>query len=330
MRTVSFAGWPAPVSALGFGCASLGSRVSRKDGVAAIDRALAAGVTWFDVAPSYGDGEAEAILGSALAGTEVAIVTKVGLRATPIGMGMRIARAVARPLVARHSGLQRLARRIRGSAALPAPLTGEAVRTSLMRSLERLKIDRVAVLAVHDPAPEDVRKQDLIRALNDAKREGLAVRIAIAGSLESFITAKAAGLAVDVLQIGNSPFDGHSEQVRRTALAGDFVVTHSAFGSGAALVRLRKLVREDAELRRGLERIGRGYATDLPRLLLDYAVAANPNGVVLFSSFAPRHFASNEAAVGREPVAGLVAEVDGLLHATHHIFLTRPAKEVSA
>jgi len=37
MRTVHFAGWPNPVSALGFGCASLGSRISRKTGIAAIE-----------------------------------------------------------------------------------------------------------------------------------------------------------------------------------------------------------------------------------------------------------------------------------------------------
>jgi hypothetical protein len=49
------------VSVVGLGCASLGSRISAADGRRAIDRAIDLGLTWFDVAPSCGDGHAEAL-----------------------------------------------------------------------------------------------------------------------------------------------------------------------------------------------------------------------------------------------------------------------------
>ena len=61
MRTVVCPGLGRDVSAVGFGCASLGSRVSEAQGLRALGLAFERGVTWYDVAPPYGDGEAEGI-----------------------------------------------------------------------------------------------------------------------------------------------------------------------------------------------------------------------------------------------------------------------------
>ena len=67
--------------ALGFGCASLGSHVSEGQGLRALHAAFERGVTWYDVAPPYGDGEAEEILGRFLTGRRdrVVICTKFGV-----------------------------------------------------------------------------------------------------------------------------------------------------------------------------------------------------------------------------------------------------------
>src|SRR5438309_11773394 len=98
MRCVDFAPLARRVSAIGFGCASLGSRVDAKSGLAALARAFDAGVIWFDVAPSYGDGHAEVLLGKFLAGkrSQVAICTKVGIVPGRVSLAMRIAKPVAR------------------------------------------------------------------------------------------------------------------------------------------------------------------------------------------------------------------------------------------
>jgi hypothetical protein len=72
-------------SVVGFGTWPIGgARYGRSDAaeaIAAIRRALDAGVTLFDTAPSYGNGHAEELLGQALAGrwSEATIVTKGGL-----------------------------------------------------------------------------------------------------------------------------------------------------------------------------------------------------------------------------------------------------------
>ena len=75
------------VSALGFGAGAVGGllvRGERADQTRAVARALDAGITYFDTAPSYGDGRSEenlgAILGELRAWRRVAVGTKVRLR----------------------------------------------------------------------------------------------------------------------------------------------------------------------------------------------------------------------------------------------------------
>lgn len=72
---LGFGGWA--VGGEGWGAAT-----AERDRFAAVARALARGVTFFDTAPAYGDGASEALLGRALRADRdrVAIATKVGPR----------------------------------------------------------------------------------------------------------------------------------------------------------------------------------------------------------------------------------------------------------
>jgi aryl-alcohol dehydrogenase-like predicted oxidoreductase len=283
MRTVHLAGWPHPVSALGFGCASLGSRISRKAGTAAIERALAAGINWFDVAPSYGDGEAEGILGGALAGASVAIVTKVGLHAPAANRLAQAVRSVVRPIISATPRLRALIKPVRAQAIERMPLNAANIRASIARSLERLKVDRVAVLALHEPAPEDLHRDDVLRVLEDVKRQGLAARIGVAGSFESFNIANDARQFVDVAQFAISSTGRGSAEIRSVEARNAFAVMHSVFGI---------------------------TGPDASRFSLRYVFGANPSGVVLASSFAPGHLAMNVAAANEVSDEALVAEIE--------------------
>ena len=74
------------VSRAGFGGGGIGQvwgPTNEQEAIAAVHRALELGVTFFDVAPSYGDGKAEEALGKALEGRaeSVVVATKVRLRA---------------------------------------------------------------------------------------------------------------------------------------------------------------------------------------------------------------------------------------------------------
>ena len=81
MRRVSLGATGIETSCLGFGCAALGSRVDAAEGRRALAAAFDGGVTWFDLAPVYGAGQAEAIAAPFLRAyrDEVRSATKAGL-----------------------------------------------------------------------------------------------------------------------------------------------------------------------------------------------------------------------------------------------------------
>jgi aryl-alcohol dehydrogenase-like predicted oxidoreductase len=114
------------VSALGFGAGAVGGlmvRGDRTEQTAAVARALDAGITYFDTAPSYGDGRSETNLGEVLRGLgawrQVVVGTKVRLRPDDL--------------------------------ADPA----EAIRRSCEESLKRLGHASVDLLQLHNPIAPD-------------------------------------------------------------------------------------------------------------------------------------------------------------------------------
>jgi len=133
---------------LGLGCAPLGglyTPVGEHAARATIDAAWDAGIRFFDVAPLYGEGLSEKRLGAALAGRprdEFVLSTKVG--------------------------------RLVVDGAVVFDFSRDGVRRSLSESLDRLGLDRVDVLLVHDP--EDHMEQALreaLPALRELREEGV-------------------------------------------------------------------------------------------------------------------------------------------------------------
>jgi aryl-alcohol dehydrogenase-like predicted oxidoreductase len=170
-------------SVLGFGCAPILGAVSGDTARRAVSTALEQGVTHFDIAPSYGYGEAEAWLGRALAGRrdEVILATKFGIVATSTARLLR----PLKPLV-------RLARQFRGhgtSAVGAAPaaspskvggdrfharltMTAAGLRTSVETSLRRLRTDRLDWLFLHEPREALGEIETLAEVATALKREG--------------------------------------------------------------------------------------------------------------------------------------------------------------
>lgn len=128
---------------LGLGGSMLGNlyrAITDEEGAAAVDAAWEAGVRYFDTAPHYGLGLAERRLGRALADRprdQYVVSTKVG-----------------RVLVDDPSGADR-----RDDAGFDVPATSrrvwdfsrEGVLRSLESSLDRLGLDRIDVVYLHDP-----------------------------------------------------------------------------------------------------------------------------------------------------------------------------------
>ena len=118
MKTRTF-GTLGPVSALALGGGGIGAvwgKTSRAEAIATTREAIQGGITLLDLAPSYGDGEAETVIGEAFGGNlpqGVRITTKCQL----------------------------------GDA--PAAQVYERLSTSLTASLQRLQLEHVDVFILH-------------------------------------------------------------------------------------------------------------------------------------------------------------------------------------
>jgi Aldo/keto reductase family len=302
MRNVVCPALGREVSALGFGCAPLGSRISEAQGLRALGLAFERGVTWYDVAPSFGDGEAEGILGKFLAGRRdrVAICTKFGIPRPVISSAMRFmrpaARAMARALPQLRGGMVR-ARMARSRERLRA----EQIESSVVESLRRLRTDYIDVLALHEPWPQECESDAILRELRRMIERGYVRCVAIAGELAAVAAGARASVLYKIAQLRDDPFVRTVAGVKG-ALANDaslFFVTCNVFGVHERLSRL--LVGDGGRLGALASQLGYGPPFMASEMILDYAFAANPEGVVLASMFTPAHIEMNCARAARAP-----------------------------
>jgi D-threo-aldose 1-dehydrogenase len=156
------------VTALGLGCAPIGNLydpVGDDDAIAVVHAAYDAGIRFFDTAPLYGHGLSETRLGAALATLpreSVTIATKVGRLLVPDD-----------PLTHEPTIF----------ADVPAvhpvfDFSADGVRRSLEASLERLGLDRIDIVHVHDPDDHaEEALQGAFPALRTWRDEGVVQKI---------------------------------------------------------------------------------------------------------------------------------------------------------
>ncbi|WP_432100358.1 aldo/keto reductase [Streptomyces sp. WAC 04229] len=157
------------VSRLGLGLASLGGLfvpVSDADAARTVDRAWDVGVRLFDTAPVYGYGRSERRAGAALGGRprdQYTLCTKVGRLIVPGGGGTQPIWADPPPGV---------------GPRLDYSYAG--VMRSVEESLERLGLDRIDVLHVHDPDEDfPVAVSEAYRALAELRARGTVGAVSI-------------------------------------------------------------------------------------------------------------------------------------------------------
>jgi len=299
------------VSVIGFGCASLGSRISAADGRRAIDRAIDLGVTWFDVAPPYGDGNAEALLGEALRGRrdKVVICTKFGIAPPQVSIAARLIRPVARRVVAAFPGLRQAASRARPTRAR-APIDPAAIEASVARSLRQLCTDHIDVLAVHEPTLQDAANSDILDVLYRLIKQGLVRAVSIAGDPHSIEAAASAGQPIDIAQFPDTPFTDAATMLRaRLKAPAPMFVTHGVFGSGITQALASMSEQQRARIAALAERHGIDFLRSPNDLLLRFAFSNNPDGVVIISMFGTSHIERNIAAASLPPIPDFAAAV---------------------
>ncbi|MBW5438818.1 aldo/keto reductase [Bradyrhizobium canariense] len=311
MRTVYHPVLKREVSAIGFGCASLGSRISPSEGIRSLGQAYDLGVNWFDVAPPYGDGQAEAILGSFLhrRRDQAVVCTKVGIARPEISTIKRLLRSPARWAVQRFPGLRKQVSRAR-SVGLRPPLEPATIRKSVEASLRFLKTDYVDVLALHEPSIEDCTSPDVLEALANIRTQGLAKTISIAGSLESILAGTNASTLFEGAQFPNSPISRNLDKLCMSVTAeSSFFVTHSILDP-----ELHRRLGQWLESRGGNSQVEMTPA----QLLIDYALAKNRAGTVVLSMYSGRHIIENCTRASQQIDPTVLELVDRLISSSNN------------
>jgi D-threo-aldose 1-dehydrogenase len=220
-------GW-LRVSALALGTAPLGNLyapVAEEDAAATVGSALEAGLTYVDTAPHYGLGLAERRLGRLLAGVprdRFVVSTKVGRLVRPLAPG-----ETADP---------------EGFADSPPArrvwdLSGDGVRRSLEESLERLGLDRVDILLLHDPDDHEREAyEQALPALIGLRDQGVVTAIGAGMNQAEMLTRFVRDLDIDVVLVAGrySLLDQRAlaELLPTCAARGTAVVVGGVFNSG--------------------------------------------------------------------------------------------------
>jgi aryl-alcohol dehydrogenase-like predicted oxidoreductase len=140
------------VSEVGFGAWVVGTDWwgdrSREDSIELLQHAVDEGITYFDTGDVYGHGESERVVGKALATVrdDVTIATKIGYDF--------------------YNNPQA------GHGELPKEMSAEWVRTATRRSIERLGVEYIDVLQLHNANVDEV-DADILEALDELREEGL-------------------------------------------------------------------------------------------------------------------------------------------------------------
>ncbi|MCC7320331.1 MAG: aldo/keto reductase [Rubellimicrobium sp.] len=275
---------PETPAIIGIGCARITAGSPLRTAERLIAAAFDAGARHFDVAPQYGLGTAEAVLGRALGPNReaVRIATKVGLARPRVSAAHLVLRATLAPL------LRPLRARLAPATAPRGPsradLAAGRLAPALEESLRLLRTDRVDLYLLHMAQPADVT-EPLVRALEDLRRAGKVRALGLATGPEDSARILAAWPGIfEAVQYSWSILDPPLPHPPEAPLR----ITHRALLR--ALGPLSAWLAADAGRR---ARISAACGADLgdprvlARALTGAALAENPGGVVLVSSHAP-------------------------------------------
>ncbi|ONI91065.1 aldo/keto reductase [Saccharothrix sp. ALI-22-I] len=229
MRTARLGSSGVPVTALGFGGAGIGNLYRAVDDVtaaAAVDAAWEAGVRYFDTAPHYGLGLSERRLGRALAERprgDYVVSTKVGRALVP------------NPGGAAHTDDQGFD--VPADSLRRWDFSADGVLRSLESSLDRLGVDRVDIVLLHDP--DDHWEQAVgsaYPALHDLRDQGVVGAIGVGMNQCRMPARFVAETDIDVVMLAGRytllDSSADAELLPRCLARGVAVVAAGVFNSG--------------------------------------------------------------------------------------------------
>lgn len=301
---------PSPaLGPLGYGAANVGNlyrAMSEDEAWSVLDAAWESGVRYFDTAPHYGLGLSERRLGAYLATkprADFVVSTKVGrlLRPSPATAGtMDLAHQFVVPAALRREW----------------DFSAAGVRASLTESLERLGLDRVDVLYLHDPEEFDLRPALAagVPALVALREEGLVDAVGVGSKSVPALLAAVRTDALDLLMVAGRLTLVEQPVVDDVLPAcrerGVGVVAAAVYNSGLlaspapddrARYEYGEVPRDVLERARRIEAVCRDFDVALPVAALQYPLTEPGVRSVVVGGASPDHVVENSRRM-RAPV----------------------------
>lgn len=295
LETIALHGSGRLTTRLGFGGSGLMGGISERESLRLLETAFDAGVRHFDVAPAYGHGRAERCLGKFLRGKrdQVTVATKYGILPPARAGLLGVARSVVRPAVARLPGVRKRVAQAAAGLKSKAKFSAEEGRRSLEHSRRELGIDFIDLWLLHEATAGDLDGSDLLPFLRDVQQQGL---------IGTYGVGAERGRLIDLWERHRDycpvlQFEWSVLEENQAAFPGAFVIHYRAISGAVGAFGHR--FQHNADLcRRWSNAVDLDLSDTklLAGILLQAALAANPMGMVLFSSRVPEHIRANVQA----------------------------------
>jgi aryl-alcohol dehydrogenase-like predicted oxidoreductase len=189
-----------------------------------IAAALSSGITLFDTADIYAQGESERLLGEALRSADARVITKAGQQFPLAQRVLLPLRGVAKSLLA-HSVQARSAAIAVRAKPLRRNYTPEYLRRAVLRSLARLRREQVDIFLLHSPSAVDLADGEALDCLSALKQEGLARCVGVSCDDKATLAIIASDKRVEAIQ---APFGPNRQDLlvdlKRAAERGAIVI----------------------------------------------------------------------------------------------------------
>jgi aryl-alcohol dehydrogenase-like predicted oxidoreductase len=290
-------------SELGFGCAAVAGRVSRKDSLVALNAAYDAGVTLYDTARSYGYGQSEGVVGAFLQGRRESVVvcTKFGIMPKGVSGWKQKVKPMAQLAVRVFPGLRAVAQKQVQDQFISNQFTPEILRASVETSLRELKTDYIDILLLHAAPVSVLRQHDLLEAMGRLVESGRVRMAGISGEAEVIgryfaERPKTLTTAQFALNLSNMGFAAETRQNDDLLLVGNHVFggPSGAAAGKATLCSLHASADLPAELR---EKLDPDDPQTLPEMVLNCVLRGTGLASIVPAMMQVRHIRSNVRAL---------------------------------
>lgn len=294
-----------PVARLGFGGSNLLGDKTRTQGLALLEAAYAEGIRHFDVAPAYGYGDAEALVGEFARGKrdQIIIATKFGLQPmNPVAGAKRVVSTV-RKVMRQSPWVRSLVKRSAKSLIRRGQFDTKSVQLSLDRSLKSLRTDFIDIYLMHECQPPDC-SEELLDFLHRSVSQGKIRHFGIGTEFsQAQLVCSHCPEFAPIVQLKSSVLEPNLATLWASAPGGKGgalkTITHGSFTVVPAL--RHRLATDTTWADRWMARLGLDLRDDetVARLILQQALRANVHGTVLFQSGSFYRVAKNiRAAAG--------------------------------